>query len=99
MKSFKEHILKREHTPPQSKGVDEKLIFSLFQKFVREEYGARGVKELEPAAYDGGILSVKSNNPLYSSELWMRREIVMGRINTTLEQEAVTELKLVRYMP
>jgi hypothetical protein len=100
MRSLKEFMEKRGVGYPQSPlRVDDKTIFHLFRKIVREEYGARGATELTPATFSEGVLSVKANNPLYSSELWMRREAVIERINTALEGEGVKEIRLVRYNP
>ncbi len=97
MRSLKEFIKGRE---PNSQGplIDDKTVFYVFRKIIREEYGLRGVTELDPAGFSDGILSIKANNPLYSSELWIRREIIIGRINTTLEQAVVQEIHLVRYL-
>lgn len=77
--------------------LDDKTVFFIFRKMIREEYGIRGVAELEPVTFVDGVLSIKANNPLYSSELWVRRETIRERVNTALEQEAVQELRLVRY--
>lgn len=96
MRSLKEFIGKRGGVS-QSSLVDDKTVFFLFRKIIREEYGIRGVAELEPAIFSEGVLSVKSNNPLYSSELWIRREAIIARMNSALEQTAVCELRLIRY--
>lgn len=98
MRSLKDFIGKRsgaaEVTP-----LDDKTVFFLFRKIIREEYGMRGAAELEPVAFAEGVLSVKANSPLYSSELWMRREGLLTRMNKEFDQEAVKELRLVRYAP
>lgn len=96
MRSLKDFIGKRNksvHPAP----LDDKTVFFIFRKIVREEYGVRGAAELEPVAFIDGILSIKANNPLYSSELWVRREMVREKINTALEQDIICELRLVRY--
>lgn len=98
MRSLREFIGDRNGTP-QGTPLDDKTVFFIFRKIIREEYGLRGESELEPVAFGEGILSVRANNPLYSSELWIRRESILGRMNSSLEQEAVKELKLVRYAP
>jgi hypothetical protein len=98
MRSLKDFIGKRNgstHSTP----IDDKTVFFIFRKMIREEYGTRGSAELEPVAFAEGILSIKANNPLYSSELWVRRETIRERMNVALEQDAVQELRLVRYAP
>jgi hypothetical protein len=98
MRSLKEFIVKRAGSSPVIP-MDDKTIFFLFRKIIREEYGLRGESELEPVIFEEGVLSVKANNPLYSSELWIRRETILARMNTALEQESIKELRLVRYAP
>ncbi len=100
MRSLKEYIGGREWRAPHLHHVvDDKTIFHLFRKIVREEYGARGAAELTPTAFVEGVLSVKAASPLYSSELWMRREAIIGRMNTTLGNGGVKEIRFVRYSP
>lgn len=98
MRSLKDFIGKRNNSV-QATPIDDKTVFFLFRKIIREEYGTRGSAELEPVAFSDGVLSIKANNPLYSSELWVRREMIRERMNTALEQDAVLELRLVRYAP
>jgi hypothetical protein len=98
MRPLKEYIGKRSGVSSQTP-LDDKTVYFLFRKITQEEYGTRGVAELEPVAFSDGVLSIKSNNPLYSSELWIRRETIIGRMNTALEQDAIQELRLVRYAP
>lgn len=96
MRALKDFIGKREGKF-QSAALDDKTIFFLFRKIIQEEYGMRGLHELSPVQYEGKILSIKANNPLYSNELWMRRELLIGRMNQELGDEGVVEIKLVRY--
>lgn len=98
MRSLKECIGKRNGRTTGTP-LDDKTVFFMFRKVIKEEYGARGVAELEPIAFLEGVLSVKSHNPLYSGELWIHREQIITRMNSALEQEAIQELRLVRYVP
>ncbi len=98
MRSLKDFIGKRNNSV-QAAPLDDKTVFFIFRKMIREDYGARGSAELEPVIFADGILSIKANNPLYSSELWVHRETIRERMNTALEQNAVLELRLVRYAP
>lgn len=98
MRSLKDFIGKRGGSIEVAK-LDDKTIFFIFRKIIREEYGSRGAAELEPVAFVDGVLSIKANNPLYSSELWVRRETMREKMNTALEQDVVRELRLVRYAP
>ncbi|TXH07180.1 MAG: DUF721 domain-containing protein [Candidatus Moraniibacteriota bacterium] len=79
--------------------LDDKTVFFIFQKIIREEYGMRGAAELKPVIYTDGILSIGSNNPLYSSELLIRREVIRERMNSALGQDVIRELRLTRYTP
>jgi|GEM_PF-1734933 len=79
--------------------LDDKAVFFLFRKVIREEYGLRGEKELTPATFAEGVLSIKANNPLYSNELWIHREVLIERMNRELGEIGIREIRLVRYSP
>lgn len=98
MRSLREFIDRRGEKS-QEIILDDKTVFFLFRKIIREEYGMRGEAELIPTIFFDGILSVWAKSPLYSSELWMRREAIMSRMNVVLEREGVKEIRLVRYAP
>ncbi|MFA9262337.1 MAG: DciA family protein [Undibacterium sp.] len=96
MRALRDFIGKRGgdfHSAP----LDDKTVFFLFRKIIREEYGARGSNELTPTEYSDGILSIKASNPLYSNELWMHRETLIDRMNQEFGDRAVKEMRLVRY--
>ena len=98
MRSLKDFIGRHRgasHRAP----IDDKTVFFLFRKIIREEYGMRGALELEPAVFQEGVLSVKASNPLYSSELWIRRETIIERMNKSLGAPVIHELRLIRYAP
>ncbi|TXH06104.1 MAG: DUF721 domain-containing protein [Candidatus Moraniibacteriota bacterium] len=96
MRSLKEFFGKRGSSD-QCGPLYDKTVFFIFRKIIREEYGTRGAAELEPASFSEGVLAVKSRNPLYSNELIIRQESIREKINSALEQDAVQELRLVRY--
>lgn len=96
MRSLRDYIGQRSDGD-QETPLDDKTVFFLFRKIIKEEYGIRGVAELEPVAYLDGVLSVKPSNPLYSSELWIRREQIIDRMNVALERDVIREIRLVRY--
>lgn len=96
MRSLRDFIGKREGNFHVSQ-LDDKTVFFLFRKIIREEYGNRGVNELSPVIFSEGVLSIKASNPLYSNELWMRRDVLIDRMNRELGEVGVTEVKLVRY--
>lgn len=96
MRSLRDFIGKREGSFHAAK-LDDKTVFFLFRKIIREEYGNRGVNELSPVSFSEGILSIKASNPLYSNELWMRRETLIDRMNRELGEAGILEVRLVRY--
>lgn len=96
MRSLKDFIRKRAGDF-QASTLDDKTVFFLFRKIIREEYGMRGVNELIPTLYVDGVLSIKANNPLYSNELWIHREALVNRMNSELSEDGIHEIKLVRY--
>jgi predicted nucleic acid-binding Zn ribbon protein len=82
-------------------GLEEKIDLStvghLFRRIVREQYGAVGEKEMEPVALEGKTLVVVTKNPLWASELIVRKSLFLEFLNQTLGQEVINDVRTVRY--
>ena len=73
---------------------DEKSIFYAFQRIVREEYGAQGVKNLLPDFFQRGKLFIRGMNSNWSNEAWVNREHLVRKLNQELGTEEGREIRL-----
>lgn len=80
---------------PSIQEVDGKTVCYLFQQIIRSDYGLRGEREIMPLQCESGILIIHVENPLYTNELWIRKESLLERLNTLLEGSGeITDIKL-----
>jgi len=92
MRGLKELIQKKSARAPQ--GVDEKIIFHIAKCVLVEEYGVRGGENIIPSYYKDKKLFLTPRSSLWGSEIYLMREHLAKRINTTLGSEEVKEIKI-----
>ncbi len=92
MRSFKEYLAREPEK--RKRVVDEKTLFFLFQKEIKNRYGERGLQMILPLSFHGQTLGVKTKSPLWANELWLEREAILHSLNTSLGDEVVKSLKL-----
>jgi len=91
MKSLKTFLDKKNI---QKKAVlDDKTVFFLFRKAIKEEFGNMGIEKLMPDYFAHGILHVKSSSSNWSSELWMQKDKIMRKINEEIGKEEIKDIK------
>ena len=77
-------------------GIDEKTIFHIAKRIVIEEYGVRGGENITPVLYKEKKLFLSPRSSLWASEILLQRARLCERINATLGQDAVEEIKVSR---
>ncbi|HWQ59544.1 MAG TPA: DciA family protein [Candidatus Fimivivens sp.] len=73
--------------------ADEKTVFFLTEKVIKELYGVRGSENVTPRYFRSGKLFLSCRNALWANELWMTRDTLCSRINLELGYEGVTDVK------
>lgn len=73
---------------------DEKSIYYAFQRVVKDEYGAQGIKNLKPDYWNGKELFVKAESATFSAELRLNIEHVRRCLNRELGGQFVTGIKI-----
>lgn len=91
-------MMARQVEPSVTRGsrtvvADEKTVFFLAEKAIRELYGVRGSENVSPRLFRSGKLFLSCRNPLWANELWMSRETLRDRINHELGYEGIREVK------
>jgi hypothetical protein len=74
--------------------LDDKTVFYVFKKIIREEFGNIGVAKLKPDYFGKNILCVKSENSVWASELWLNKNLILRKLKKKLGGDAVKEIKL-----
>lgn len=76
------------------KEIDEKTIFSVFNKVVHAEYGTRGGENIEPRFYKEKKLFISFRSSLWASEIWLNRKNLAEKTNALLGLSAIQEIKV-----
>ncbi|MFA5993522.1 MAG: DciA family protein [Parcubacteria group bacterium] len=92
MKLIKNYLSKKNIF--QIKNLDDKTIFYIFKKVIKEEFGNMGVVNLRPEYYKDKTIFVKSDSSVWSSELWLNRDKVVRKINTEIGGKVIDRIKI-----
>lgn len=72
--------------------LDEKTVFYVLKKVLKNEYGNKGVEKLKPDYYKSGKLFINSDSSSWANELWLDREEIKNKINKELRIKEVKEI-------
>ncbi len=76
--------------------LDEKTVFYIFKKVVKNEYGKKGEENLRPDFYKSGKLFIKTRSSNWASEAWVNRQDIIKKMNQELSAEEVKEIKIIK---
>lgn len=93
MKKLSQYLKYKKTAQPAQIETDEKTIFYMFEKIIREEYGRRGSVAIRADYYKDGKIFVKTQSSNWASELWLSREFVINKINQQLGVKEIKEIK------
>jgi len=91
MKSLQSLLVKRKIEKKTE--LDDKTVFYVFKKIIKEEFGNIGIEKLQPDYYSAGKLFIKSESSAWLSELWMNKEKIIRKINQEIGQEEIKDIK------
>lgn len=72
--------------------LDDKSIFYIFNKIVKEEYGNRGIENVTMSQFKEKKLFIKAGNSNWANEIWLNRQSLIEKINKELGSEEIEEL-------
>lgn len=95
MKSLK-YLLKKNFSKAgkMQTNIDEKTVFFIFRKVMREDFGELGAENFKTDYFSGKIIFVKTGSSAWASELWINRKRMVKRINEELGGSFVEDLKI-----
>lgn len=74
--------------------MDEKSIFYLFQKIIKEEYGNQGFQKLKPVFLKNGKLFIESQSSVWANEIYLNRENFVQKMNQEIGEREIFEIKI-----
>ena len=92
MKALKNLLI--EKGKKQKTALDVKTVFHVFKKIIQEEFGNVGSHKFLPDYFSNKTLFIKSESSAWKSELWMNRNKIIRKINDTLGEAGVKEIKI-----
>ena len=74
--------------------LENKDIFYLFERIIKQEYGNRGVKSLKPGYFSKGKIFVKSDSSIFSSELLLNKNEIIRKLNQEIGNEEIVDIRV-----
>jgi hypothetical protein len=78
----------------KKKALDEKAIFYVFTKTIKELYGDKGIENIKPFLYKEGKVFIKSPSSNWINEIWLNKEEILEKINSQIGAEEIIDIKI-----
>jgi len=78
----------------EKKALDDKAIFYIFTKIIKEYYGNKGAENIKPHFYKRGKIFIKSLSSVWANEIWLNQKEIIEKINSEIGAEEVTDIKI-----
>jgi len=92
MKKIGYFLNKKELKTPVA--LDDKSIFYVFDKIIKEEYGNRGIENIKAVYLKEKKLFLKAENSNWANEIWLNREHIIEKMNQEFGFEEITEITI-----
>ena len=74
--------------------LEDKDIFYLFERIIKQEYGNQGAKNLKAGYYKNGKLYIKSDSSIFSNELLLNKNEIIRKLNQEIGNEEIADIKV-----
>lgn len=74
--------------------LDDKTVFFLFKKIIKEEFGNVGIEKLIPNYFAHGIIFIHSESSAWAAELEMQKAKIIRKINQEIGSSQIKNIKL-----
>jgi predicted nucleic acid-binding Zn ribbon protein len=92
MKSLRD-LLKKQVV--QKKVVfDDKDVFYIFQKVIKEEFGNVGASKFTVRYFGNKTVFVETESSNWASELWLNKKKIVEKMNQQIGEGAVREIRV-----
>lgn len=76
------------------RALDEKIIAKVFFDAIQEELGGLAGEGVKETFLKNGTLWIKVSHSTVGSELWLRREAIIKKINHIFKRNVVEEIRI-----
>lgn len=90
MKDLKQLLKKR--TIGAKVALDEKSVFFVFSKVIKEEYGKQGAEHIRPKLLKDKKIFVESDSSAWGSEIWLNKAYIISKVNQEIGSEEITDI-------
>jgi len=90
MKDLKQLLKKR--TIGAKVALDEKSVFFVFSKVIKEEYGKQGAEHIRPVLLRDKKIFAESDSSAWSSEIWLNKARIVARVNEEIGSVEITDI-------
>ncbi len=94
MKDLQSLLNKRFLDKKKSKYIDDKTIFHIFSKIIKEEYGNQGVKNIIPEYYNKNIIFITFKQSLWAQEIWLNKQKIISKVNDNIGNKILYDIKV-----
>jgi hypothetical protein len=74
--------------------LDEKAIFYIFTKVIKELYGNKGAENIKPCFYKKGRIFIQSPSSSWANETWLNKKEIVEKLNSEIGAEEITDIKI-----
>ncbi|MEI7621080.1 MAG: DciA family protein [Candidatus Moraniibacteriota bacterium] len=90
MRTLSSFISNKKLTKPTA--IDQQSVFYVFDLIVKEQYGTQGEENVKPVFFKDKKIFVKATGSIWASEIWLKRGLLVRKINEKLGGEEISEL-------
>lgn len=73
--------------------VDDKAIFFVFKKIIKQEFGNIGVENFMPDYFSGKCIFIKCKSPAWGAELMLHKGKLVRMMNVELGEDLIDNIK------
>lgn len=77
-----------------NKKLEDKDIFYLFERIIKQEYGNQGTKNLKANFLKNKKLFIKSESSVFASEISLNEKEIIRKLNQEIGNEEIAEIKI-----
>ena len=94
MKDIQSLLSKRYAQKKKVFHIDDKTIFHILSKIIKQEYGNQGVENIIPEYYEKNTIFVSFGQSLWAQEVWLNRGKLIDKVNNEIGSKVLYNIKV-----
>lgn len=87
-------LINQKEKVPVNINLDDKTVFYLFGRIIKQEYGNQGFKNLKPTYLQNKRLFIRSESSIFANELLLNKNEIIRKINQEIGSREIFDLKI-----